>query len=85
MNPEYERDETINEKAIRCREMTGKRPTILRVSREIYRQLVELKSLVCCVGELVVGCVSLTEIQTNVGKLKVVVDELLNADSVRVE
>lgn len=75
MNKVFDVMQAINEKTKMYHEKTGKKPATLFVSRDIYRRLVEIMSF--ALGNLVIGCSPLSELETGLGKLRVVIDEML--------
>ena len=75
MNKVFDVMQKINEKTEMYHEKTGKKPAMLFVSREIYRRLIEMMSI--GLGNLVIGCSPLSELETSLGKLRVVIDEML--------
>ena len=84
MNNEFDPVDIINKQANVFREETGKKPNRLMVSREIYRRLVELISFANSVGNLIIGCSPVLEIETSEGKLRVVIDEMLSETAVQI-
>jgi hypothetical protein len=76
--------EAINEEATRFHETSGFTPTVLSVSRALYRRLVELRCQNQRIGNLVIGCAPLASFLTPVGDLAVVIDEMLVDDALEV-
>ena len=83
MQNTFDAVETINEKARLFREKTGRKPAFLSVSRDIYRRLVEWISTVNSVGNLIIGCAPIMELETSIGKLKVTIDEMLGETGIQ--
>ena len=81
MNKVFDVMQAINEKTEMYHEKTGKKPATLFVSRNIYRRLVEIMSF--ALGNLVIGCRPLSELQTSLGKLQVVIDEMLSETGIQ--
>ncbi|MBI4428384.1 MAG: hypothetical protein HY562_04630 [Ignavibacteriales bacterium] len=74
----------IDERARMYREKTGKKPGFLTISRDVYRRLVELISSANSVGNLVIGCAPIQEIETSVGRLKIAIDEMLGEAGIQI-
>ncbi len=69
--------ETIIETAMDYFERTGVRPATVAISLSSYRRLLEIKSWEERIGNLIIGCRPLEEIETPIGKLRVIIDEIL--------
>ena len=67
--------EAINETAMQYREQTGRVPTTIAVSPGSYRRLLEIKAWEQRIGNLVIGCTPLRELETPFGKVNIVIDE----------
>lgn len=75
MNKVYDVMQAINEKTRMYHEKTGMKPSTVSVSRDNYRRLIEMLSI--ALGNLVIGCTPLLELETTEGKLRVIIDEML--------
>ncbi len=69
--------ETIIETAMDYFERTVVRPAMVAISRSSYRRLLEIRSSEESIGNLIIGCRPLEEIETPLGKPKVIIDEIL--------
>jgi hypothetical protein len=67
--------ETINETALQFREQTGYAPSSIAVSPRSYRRLLEIKAWEQRIGNLVIGCTPLREMETPFGKVNIVINE----------
>ena len=76
--------EAINEKVNGYLQRTGLMPTSIVISTGSYRRLLEIIAWEGRIGNLVIGCVPLTEIVTASGKVKVIIDELISDTEVEV-
>ncbi len=83
MQASFDAVETINERVRMFREKTGRKPVFLAVSRDIYRRLVEWISAVNSVGNLIIGCAPIMELETSMGRLKVTIDEMLGETGIQ--
>jgi len=73
--------EAINDGVVQYRDETGVTPTTLTVSPASYTRLIEIKAWEERIGNLIIGSFPLSDIETPVGKMKIVIDEVL-ADTV---
>ena len=69
--------ESINEKVNGYLQRTGLAPTSIAISPGSYRRLLEMTAWEGRIGNLIIGCRQLREIETPFGKLSVIIDELL--------
>ncbi len=76
--------EAINDKVTRYHQQTGLVPSAISISPRFYRQLVEIKSWEQRIGNLVIGCVPIKEIETLVGKVQIILDEILSDTAVEI-
>lgn len=76
--------DTIIESAMDYFGRTGVKPVAVAISRGSYRRLLEIKSWEERIGNLIIGCRPLEEIETPLGKIKIVIDELLVDTSVEI-
>ena len=76
--------EAINEKVNRYLQRTGLIPTSIAISPGSYRRLLEITAWEGRIGNLVIGCVPLSEIKTISGKVKVIIDELVSDTEIEV-
>ena len=77
MNQVFDIIDTIRNKVMEYLERTGVLPAAIAVSPGSYRSLIEIKAWEERIGNLVIGCRPLEEIETPLGKLKVIIDEIL--------
>ena len=69
--------EAINEEVMAYSEENGKAPREISISRDAYRRLLKIKSEENVIGNLVIGCAPITEIETETGTIRLVIDEML--------
>jgi hypothetical protein len=70
--------EAIKEKLLSYARRTGATPAEVSISPGSYRQLVELRAWEGRIGNLVIGCSPATHLETPLGKIRVVIDEMLS-------
>jgi hypothetical protein len=68
--------EAINETAMQFREQTGYAPAGIAVSPRSYRRLLEIIAWEQRIGNLVIGCTPVRELETPFGKVNIVIDEV---------
>ena len=76
--------EAIEEKVAEFLDRCGRIPAAIILSPGSYRRLVEMRSMDITVGNLIIGCVPLKEVDTSAGKVNVVIDEMLSDSYVEV-
>ena len=76
--------EAVAEEVARFLERTGSLPDLCRVSREIYRQLVEQKACENAFDTLVIGTRAVQFIVSAETRLRIMIDETLNGPQLRV-
>ncbi len=76
--------EAINDRVIQYRDQTGHIPTTLAISPGSYRRLLEIKSWEARIGNLIIGCAPLQQIETILGKVNIIIDEMLNDTAIEV-
>ena len=76
--------EAINEKVKGYLQRTGLVPTSIAISPGSYRRLLEITAWEGRIGNLVVGCAPLSQIETPSGKVNVIIDELISDTQVEV-
>jgi hypothetical protein len=69
--------EAINRKVHEYVERTGVAPTRIAISPGLYRRQLEFTAWVGRIGNLIIGCAPITELETSSGKLRLVIDELI--------
>jgi hypothetical protein len=85
MNGTFDIAAMVSEQTARFFQRTGIAPAICRVSRDIYRALVEQKAAENAIGNLIIATFAATSIVTDTAKLRVVIDEMLSGPEVCVE
>lgn len=70
--------EIINDAVVEYFHRTGCLPRSVAVSRGSYRRLLEICSTDENFGNLIIGCKPLKEIETPLGKVQLVIDEMLD-------
>jgi hypothetical protein len=78
MNQVFELLEAIKEKVTSYIQRMGGIPAEISISPNSYRRLVELKAWEGRIGNLIIGCFPVTVIETPLGKIRIVIDELLS-------
>jgi hypothetical protein len=76
--------EAINEKSREYFYARSQKPVMLSVSPGSYRRLIEIRAAEGRIGNLIIGCSALEEVVTAVGKLKVVIDEMLQDTAIQI-
>ena len=76
--------EAIEEKVAEVLEKYGRIPAAIALSPGSYRRLLEIRSTDVTVGNLIIGCVPLNELETSSGRVSVVIDEMLSDTCVEV-
>jgi hypothetical protein len=76
--------EAINDTAMAYFERTGQPPFSIAISPRSYRQLIEIKSSEERFDNLIIGCSAIRELETSVGNVRIIIDELLEDTSVEV-
>jgi hypothetical protein len=84
MNQVFELLETIKVELTSYLQRKGVIPAGVSISRNSYRRLVELKAWEGRIGNLVIGCSPLTHFETPVGKIRIVIDEMLSDTAVEI-
>jgi hypothetical protein len=69
--------EFIEEKVLEYFEKTGERPHCVAIAPAAYRRLIELRAQELAIGNLVIGCKEMKEVETSLGNLCIVIDEVL--------
>jgi hypothetical protein len=82
MNQVFDLLEAIKEKLLSYARRTGAIPAEISISPGSYRQLVELKAWEGRIGNLIIGSFPLTDIETPLGKIRIMIDELLSDTAV---
>jgi hypothetical protein len=82
MNQVFDLLEAIREKLLSYARRTGAIPAEVSISPGSYRQLVELKAREGRIGNLIIGCFPLTDIETPLGRIRIVIDELLSETAI---
>ncbi len=77
--------EAINDKIVEHKRNRGVNPSSICLSPRTYRRLLEMRVWRERIGNLVVGCKPITGIETNLGKFKIVLDEMLSETEVETE
>ena len=77
--------EAIGNKVMEYAERTGNKPTAVSISRGSYRRILEIRAWETQIGNLIIGCAPQSEIDTPLGKVKVVIDELLDDTAIETE
>ncbi len=85
MNSVFDIATAISKQSASFLAQTGVAPAICRVSRELYRALVERSAAVSSIGDLIVGTYAVTAIATETAKLRIVIDEVLAGTEVFVK
>lgn len=76
--------EAINEQVMLFAEQHGQTPDEVCVAREAYRRLIEIRADETRIGNLVIGCVLMTVIETALGNVRLSIDEMLSETEVKV-
>lgn len=76
--------EAINEGVMIFVEENGRTPSEVTISKGAYRRLLEIKSEESMIGNLLIGCSPIVEIDTPIGVIHLSIDELLSATEVAV-
>ena len=84
MKQVYDLIESINDKVMEYLKRTGLVPSSIAISPGSYRRLLEITAWEERIGNLIIGCRQLKEIETPFGKLSVIIDELLANTAVEV-
>ena len=69
--------EAINESTMAFVEENGRKPEEVAVSIGAHRRLLEIKAGDTMIGNLVIGCTPLDEIETDAGTVRLAIDETL--------
>ncbi len=77
--------ETINETAMQFRDQTGYAPASIAVSPRSYRRLLEIKAQEQRIGNLVIGCTPVRELEIPFGKVNIVIDEMSSDTTIEAE
>ena len=77
--------EAIGHKVMEYADRTGNKPATIILSRGSYRRILEIKADEGRIGNLIIGCAPMTEIDTPLGKVKVVIDEMLDDMTIETE
>jgi hypothetical protein len=76
--------EAIHGEVARCFDENGLVPASVAVSPSSYRRLLEITSLEGKIGNLVIGCRPLREMETPFGRVNIVIDEIISDTEVEV-
>jgi hypothetical protein len=76
--------EAINEKVVEFLKRAGVTPSSIAISAGSYRRLLEMAACDASIGNLIIGCRPLQEIETPLGKLRVIIDELFSDTEIEV-
>lgn len=76
--------EAINDRLTQFLDQEGLTPNAIAISPASYRRLLEIKSWEWRIGNLIISCRPLKEIETPLGKVHLVIDELLSDTEVEV-
>ena len=82
---EFDIAQGVREQAAGVQEAGGAAPAVCRVSRDIYRALVEMKAAEGAIGNLVIGTWMLDRIAVDRIRLRMVIDESLTGTELVVE
>jgi hypothetical protein len=82
MNQAFELLETVKGKLTSYLQRKGVIPAEISISPGSYRRLVELKAWEGRIGNLIIGCFPVTEIVTPLGRIHIVIDEMLGDTAV---
>jgi hypothetical protein len=69
----------------RYAEEHGMFPSVISISREAYRRLLEIVGWENRIGNLVIGCRPINRFDTPAGSVKIEIDETLDGMAVRVD
>jgi len=85
MNQVFDIIEAINEKTLEYFYTRSQKPATRAVSPYSYRRLIEIKSLEEATENLILDCAAMREVVTRVGKVNIVIDEMLPDDAIQME
>jgi hypothetical protein len=83
-NQVYDLIESIYEKVEDFISRTGFVPVYVSISPGLYRRLLELVAWEGRIGNLIIGCAPLTQIETSAGSVQIVIDEIISDTEVRI-
>ena len=83
-NQVYDLIESISEKIEDFISRTGFVPMCVSISPGLYRRLLEMVAWEGRIGNLIIGCTPLREIETPFGKMRIAIDEMLSDTSVEI-
>ncbi len=76
--------EAINDRLTQFLDQEGLTPNAIAISPASYRRLLEIKSWEWRIGNLIIGCAPMREIETPLGKASIIIDEILSDTEVEV-
>jgi hypothetical protein len=74
----------INQLLARCLAEFDRIPEAILLSRDVYRRLVELRSVDSTIGDLVIGCFPICDLATQLGTVRIVIDESMTDGAIEI-
>jgi hypothetical protein len=84
MNTVFDFIDVLNKKIQEHLALGNRNPSIVAISRCLYRRLMEMKSTETAIGNLVIGSSPVSEIRVICGTLQLVIDETLSETSIKI-
>jgi hypothetical protein len=74
--------EAINESVAMFLDANGRKPDEVSISRVGYRRLLEIRADDGMIGNLVIGCAPIVEIETEAGRIRLSIDEMVSETTI---